>query len=216
MKYQAHYLFVWLSLFLFHSTQAQIIKPYQLSTSAEQTGKDTYRLIITGILEPGWHLYSQHNDPGGSNPLVIKWEGAGKDYETLGEAKEYGTEKAYNDIFNVTETLWSHKIKLTQDIKLKNPSLKQVKAHLEGQVCKEACILMSEDLIFDLSKAQKAKTPAAESTGKTQSSNSKEKQSFHPQNFRERRIKTLNTHLRNHRTGTQNPGNTITETFREN
>jgi len=164
MKKRFYLLFLFLSLFLTYSLSAQIIKPYRLSTSVEKTGKDTYRLVITGTLDPGWHLYSQFNDPGGSNPLVLKWVNAGKDYELLGKAKEYGTHKAFNDIFNVTETFWEHKIKLTQDIKLKNPSVKQVDLQLEGQVCKDACIMMTENLSFDLSQAKQAATPPATTT----------------------------------------------------
>ncbi|NPA46934.1 MAG: DUF255 domain-containing protein [Chlorobi bacterium] len=170
MKQWLRYLLVLSGLIFFENAPAQIIKPYQLSTAVEKTGQDTYRLIISGTLEPGWHLYSQHNDPGGSNPLVIQWKGAGQDYELLGPAKEYGTEKAYNDIFNVTETFWSHKIKITQDIKVKNPSLQQVEAHLEGQVCKEACILMGEDLSFDLSRAKNSGTTTP-TTGNKPSNN---------------------------------------------
>ncbi len=141
-------------LWIFGSAlQAQIVQPYTFHTRVEKTGDEQFNLIIEADLDQGWHLYSQHNDPGGSNPLVLTWKNAGKDYELLGEAKEIGTEKAYNDIFGVTETFWSHKVKLIQKIRRKNPALRHIDLHLEGQTCKEACIIINEDLKFDLPPA---------------------------------------------------------------
>jgi len=135
------------------SVTGQILKPYEFKTSVRKDGPQTYTLIIDGTLEPGWHLYSQYSDPDGSSPLTLQWEGAGKDYELEGPAKETGTQQAYNDIFEVTETFWADKVHLEQPIKLKNDQLKTIPLHLEGQVCKDACIQVNEDLTFDLSKA---------------------------------------------------------------
>ena len=153
------FVFLWISGTV--TLPAQIIQPYQLHTRVEKTGDDTFNLYIEGDLEPGWHLYSQHNDPNGSSPLVLTWKDAGKAYELLGEAKEIGTEKAYNDIFGVTETFWSHKVKLVQKIRRKDPSLQKIGLHLEGQVCKEACIIINEDLDFELPAPTKTDQTAA-------------------------------------------------------
>ncbi len=142
---------------IFLPLQAQIIKPYSLQTKVEKTGENTYNLIITGTLEPDWHFYTLTSDPGGSNPLRIEWEGEGKDYVLVGKPVETGTHKAFNEIFGVTETFWSDKILLTQQIKLKNPEVKQIRARLDGQVCKEACLLVKDRLTFDLTKAKQGK-----------------------------------------------------------
>jgi len=156
----------------FWTAEAQLIKPYHLETAVEKTGPETYLLIIKGQLDPDWHLYAPSSDPNGSNPMQLEWQGAGKDYELSGKPREIGTHQAFNDIFEVTETFWSDKIRLEQPIKLKNKSLKQIPLHLEGQVCKDACIQISEDLLFDLTKARQASTagsstqaPSASSAG---------------------------------------------------
>ncbi len=155
--------FRWLGfLFLFLITAiatAQIIKPYQLGTQVEKLDEDTYHLIITGTLEPEWHLYTPTSDPGGSNPLRIDWHGAGEDFELIGKPVEVDTHSAFNDIFGVTETFWSNRVKLVQKIKLKNKNLSVITAQLDGQVCKESCLLVKDELLFDLTKAiDKSKT----------------------------------------------------------
>ncbi len=135
----------------FTSGFAQILKPYDFSTQVKQIDDRTFDLIITGTLEKEWHLYSQHSDPDGSQPLKLTWIDAGKNYELAGETLEKGTEKKFNDIFGVEETFWSDKIYLKQRIKLKNNTVKSIQVNLDGQVCKEACILLNENLTFDLS-----------------------------------------------------------------
>ncbi len=129
----------------------QIIEPVTLQTEVKKAGDDTFDLIIKGSLEKDWHLYSQFSDPNGSQPLKLTWKGAGKDYELIGKTEEVGTHRAYNDIFEVTETFWSDKVYLKQRIKLKNKKLKKISVRLEGQVCKEACILLDKELDFDIS-----------------------------------------------------------------
>ncbi len=134
---------------------AQIVQPVIFHTQAEKINDKTYDLVITADIEPGWHLYSQFNDPNGSNPVVLQWQKAGEDYELIGKTKEFGTEKAYNDIFEVTETFWSGKAKMVQRVKLKK-AIQNIDVYLEGQACKEACIMIKENLRFDLSEATKS------------------------------------------------------------
>jgi len=152
----------------------QILKPYTLGTEVKEVGPGTYDLIITGTLEKGWHLYTPSTDPDGSSPMTVQWHGAGKDYELVGKPKEIGAHQAYNDIFGVTETFWSDKVRLVQRVKVKNPSLRKITATVDAQVCKEACILVNEDLTFDLpaasgnaaTSAQTSGTATADKTGK--------------------------------------------------
>ena len=138
--------FVWVYL----GAGAQILKPYTLTTEVKPVDDHTYDLIIKGTLEKDWHLYTPSSDPDGSSPMTIQWHGAGTDYELAGKPKEIGAHKAYNDIFGVTETFWSDKVELVQRIKVKKPGLKKITATVDAQVCKEACILVNEDLEFRL------------------------------------------------------------------
>ena len=152
-------IFFWFLTLSALTLSAQILKPLKLYTEVKQVDKDTYDLIIKGDLEKDWHFYAPSSDPDGSGPMQVQWEGAGKDYELIGKAKEIGTHQAYNDIFGVTETFWSGKVELVQRVKVKNPNLKEIKATVDGQVCKEACILVNETLTFKL--------PATAKTGST-------------------------------------------------
>jgi len=157
----------WLLLIAVSTLNAQILQPYKLYTEVKPVDKNTYDLIIKGELEKDWHLYAPSSDPDGSGPMAIEWIGAGTDYELVGEPKEIGTHQAYNDIFGVTETFWSDKIELVQRIKLKNPNLKEIKAVVDAQVCKEACVLVNEELTFKLPDTQIASERASATASQT-------------------------------------------------
>ncbi len=140
--------------------QPQVKNPVHWKTSVEQTGEDTYNLIIEADLDKDWHLYSQFNDPDGSLPIEFEWKNKDGNYEVIGKAKEIGTHKEYNEVFGVTETFFSDHAKLIQPIKLLNKNLNKIETRLYGQVCKEECIPIKKDLVFDLTKAKKVITPA--------------------------------------------------------
>ncbi len=140
---------------------AQLIEPVRLYTEVKSLGNNEYELIIKGDLDPDWHLYTPTSDPNGSSPLVLTWKGAGTDYELIGNPKEINTHKAYNEIFEVEETFWSDKVELVQRIKLKKPDLKKIEVNFDGQVCKEACILVRKDLVFELPANQSGKASSS-------------------------------------------------------
>jgi len=132
----------------------EIVDPIKWHTSVEKTGDDTYNLIIEADIEDGWHLYSQFNDPMGSLPIEFEWKDADGKYEVIGKAKEIGTHKEYSDTFKVTETFFSNHAKLIQPVKVLDKNLKKIEVTLYGQACKEACIQIQKNLVFDLTKAK--------------------------------------------------------------
>ncbi len=140
--------------------QPQVKNPVHWKTSVEQTGENTYNLIIEADLDKGWHLYSQFNHPDGSLPIEFEWKNKEGNYEVIGKAKEIGTHKEYNEVFGVTETFFSDHAKLIQPIKLLNKNLDKIETRLYGQVCLEECIPIKKDLVFDLTKAKKVIAPA--------------------------------------------------------
>jgi len=152
--------------------QQDITNPLKWHTSVEQTGNDTYNLIIEADIADGWHLYSQFNDPMGSLPIEFEWQNADGNYKVIGKAKEINTHKAYNKVFKVTETFFSKHAKLIQPVKVLN-NLKKIDVTLYGQTCKESCIQVKENLSFDLTKAKKVASINSDKGSTDQSKNNK-------------------------------------------
>ena len=142
-------LVVLLILFLaFAKGNAQMINPVKWTTQIEKKSNGNYVLTFNGVIESGWHLYSQYTAEGGSLPLEIFFKNQKGNFELIGKTKESKTKTAYNDIFEVNETFFEKNAQLTQEIKLTNSKLSKVEVSFDFQVCKEACINLEKNFTF--------------------------------------------------------------------
>ncbi|MEN9488709.1 MAG: hypothetical protein RL494_974 [Bacteroidota bacterium] len=147
-----------LLFFTFLSTQAQILDPVKWKSRVEKISETEFNLIFEGKIDAGWHMYSQFTAEGGSLPTELKF--AKGNYELIGKTQESKTKTAFNEIFEVNETYFEKNVTLTQKIKVTNPDLKNVKASVSYQVCKEACIQQDKsfDFVLPVSKVATAAT----------------------------------------------------------
>ena len=144
-------LVVLLILFLaFAKGNAQLLNPVKWTTQIEKKSNGNYVLTFNGVIESGWHLYSQYTAEGGSLPLEILFKNQKGNFELIGKTKESKTKTAYNDIFEVNETFFEKKAQLTQEIKLTNSKLAKVEVALNYQVCKDACINLEKSFTFKI------------------------------------------------------------------
>jgi len=127
-------------LFTFISLTAQIKEPVKWTSKIERKSATEYILVFSATIENDWHMYSQFSDENGAIPLEVIFNNNKGNYNPVGKAAESKTEKAFNDVFNVTETFWSHSAQLRQTIKITNPANEIIQAELAYQVCKEVCI----------------------------------------------------------------------------
>ncbi|MFS4415606.1 cytochrome c biogenesis protein CcdA [Maribacter sp. 2307ULW6-5] len=124
--------------------------PVAWSHEVKQISHTEYELIIKGDIFEGWHVYSQYTADGGSLPSEFTYDGAGEAYELLGPTRESATIDEYSDIFEVEETFFKKEAIFTQNIKLLDPAVNQIKVNLFYQVCKEVCIPADKDFVFSL------------------------------------------------------------------
>ncbi|MFD0860872.1 cytochrome c biogenesis protein CcdA [Sungkyunkwania multivorans] len=120
------------------------------TTSVKKVSETAYDLTFEAEIAPEWHVYSQFTPDGGSLPMVITFENAGLGYELVGKAQESATETKFSEIFEVDEVFFVGEAKITQRITLLDASLRQIKAELDYQVCKEVCIRKIEEFTFVL------------------------------------------------------------------
>ena len=153
-----------LLFFTFLSTQAQILDPVKWKSRVEKISETEFNLIFEGKIESGWHMYSQFTPEGGSLPTELKF--AKGNYELIGKTQESKTKTAFNEIFEVNETYFEKNVTLTQKIKVTNPDLKNIKASVSYQVCKEACIQQDKsfDFVLPVSKVATSTTTSLDTT----------------------------------------------------
>ena len=132
----------------FAKGNAQMLNPVKWTTQIEKKSNGNYVLSFNGIIDNGWHLYSQFTAEGGSLPLEVLFKNQKGNFELIGKTKESKTKTAYNDIFEVNETFFEKKAQLTQEIHVTNPKLSKVEVSLNYQVCKEACINLEKNFTF--------------------------------------------------------------------
>ncbi len=132
----------------FAKGNAQMLNPVKWTTQIEKKAEGNYVLTFNGVIDTGWHLYSQFTAEGGSLPLEILFKNQKGNFELIGKTKESKTKTAYNDIFEVNETFFVKKAQLTQEIHVTNPKLSKVEVSLNYQVCKEACINLEKNFTF--------------------------------------------------------------------
>jgi thiol:disulfide interchange protein len=132
----------------FAKGNAQMLNPVKWTTEIEKKSDGNYVLTFNGVIESGWHLYSQFTAEGGSLPLEVLFKNQKGNFELIGKTKESKTKTAFNDIFEVNETFFEKKAQLTQEIHLTNPKLTKVEVSLNYQVCKEACINLEKNFTF--------------------------------------------------------------------
>ena len=131
---------VFFLLFTFLISQAQVKEPVKWTSKIEKKSATEFILVFNATIENDWHMYSQFSDENGAIPLEVAFNNSKGNYTAVGKAAESKTEKAFNDVFGVTETFWSHAAQLRQTIKITNTANEIIQAELAYQVCKEVCI----------------------------------------------------------------------------
>jgi thiol:disulfide interchange protein len=131
---------VFFLLFTFLISQAQVKEPVKWTSKIEKKSATEFVLVFNATIENDWHMYSQFSDENGAIPLEVVFNNSKGNYTAVGKAAESKTEKAFNDVFGVTETFWSHSAQLRQTIKITNTANEVIQAELAYQVCKEVCI----------------------------------------------------------------------------
>ncbi|MCF6349917.1 MAG: thioredoxin family protein [Flavobacteriaceae bacterium] len=186
-----------ITLFVFSATFSQDFslnkdkgfkEPVTWTTHVEKINDTEYYLVFKAKIKDKWHLYSQYNVEGASLPLEFSSEQADSLFTIKGKALESKTHKAYSETWKKEETFFSKEGTLKQKIKLLKNDVTKVRMSLFGQVCKEACILVSGDFDFDLTKAIEVTKMNTESA---QISSSKKSNIVKPKEKKDRGLLTL-------------------------
>ena len=154
------FLFFVFGFFALAPCMAQIINPVKWSAKVDKITDTEYNLVMNGIIDSGWHLYSQFTPENGPLPAEFKFENSKANYELVGKTKESPYKKQYNDVFEVDEYYFEKNVTFTQKVKVSNSKLTSIKAMIDYQVCKEVCINQDFTFTFTLPEIKEVKTSA--------------------------------------------------------
>ncbi len=154
------FLFFVFGFFTLAPCMAQIINPVKWSAKVDKITDTEYNLVMNGIIDSGWHLYSQFTPENGPLPAEFKFENSKANYELVGKTKESPYKKQYNDVFEVDEYYFEKNVTFTQKVKVSNSKLTSIKAMIDYQVCKEVCINQDFTFTFTLPEIKEVKTSA--------------------------------------------------------
>jgi thiol:disulfide interchange protein DsbD len=119
---------------------AQIVKPVKWTSKVEKLSETEFNLVMQGKIDDEWHVYSQFTPENGPLPAEFTFENEKGNYELVGKVKESPYKKQYNEVFEVDEYYFEKKVTFTQKVKILNAKISSIKAKIDYQVCKQACI----------------------------------------------------------------------------
>src|SRR5688572_19368053 len=130
---------------------AQVLSPVKWTLTVEENGTEA-TLNFKAIIEEGWHIYSQFTPDGGPLPTVFTFE-ENACYQLEGKVSEPRPHEEFDPTFEVKVLTLDGQPAFTQKIKLKEGPC-TIKGRVDGQVCKEVCIMFGSDFTFEAGKSK--------------------------------------------------------------
>lgn len=126
---------------------AQFLDPVKWSQQYRKVDGQTYDLVLTARLDPGWYIYSQHLTGDGPIPTSFVFE-PGSHYTRIGEVSESGDKKeGYDPIFDMDVVKFGREAVFTQRIRWTDPS-RPVVGMLEFMTCDDERCLPPKEVDF--------------------------------------------------------------------
>lgn len=127
------------------------LSPVSWQYHAKKISDNTYDLYITAFIQPGWHLYSQHQPPDAiAIPTAIKFH-TNTFISLEGRTKEIGTlEKDTIASLGISSCQYEGQVDFIQQVKVKDPVPVSVIGSITFQVCRNNECLQPETKDFGI------------------------------------------------------------------
>jgi ABC-type thiamine transport system substrate-binding protein len=106
------------SLFVFLAANSQVQNPIKWSATYTSFSNGEGEIIITGIIEKGWHTYSQQPNEAVPLPTLISFKES-ENYQLLGEAIEKNAQEEYDATLGKKLLVFVDKAEFKQKVQLK-------------------------------------------------------------------------------------------------
>jgi len=144
-----------LLLIFMNVSKAQALKPIKWICTIEDRKAGEATLVMTATIEKEWHIYSQFTPDGGPLPTVFTFE-KNDCYTLIDKVTEPKAHEDYDSTFEVKVLTLDGNPVFRQKIKINKEDC-SIKVHVDGQACKEVCIMFEGNLSFDLRKENSGK-----------------------------------------------------------
>ena len=128
----------------------QVQNPVNWTFAAKKISANTYDIIMSAAVQPGWRIYSQSSPSGGPvatrivlspNPLLMK----------IGKVKETGKlQKAYDPNFKINVRYYNDRVQFVQTVRVNGNAGTNARGTIEYMVCNEHQCLPPVDKSFDV------------------------------------------------------------------
>ena len=129
---------------------AQGLKPVKWTCTIEDKKGGEATLVMKANIEKDWHIYSQFTSDGGPLPTVFVFD-KNDCYSLVDKVTEPKAHEEYDSLFAVKVLTLDGSPVFRQKIKFNNEDCK-ITGRVDGQVCKDVCIMFDGPLSFDLRK----------------------------------------------------------------
>jgi hypothetical protein len=127
---------------------AQIVEPVHWSYAAKRTGENEAIVFFKATVDPGWHIYSANQNPGGPVKTSFAFN-VSKDYALIGRVTEPTPITKYEPTSNMDVLYFEKEVVFQQKVKLKNTAT-AVTGKLNFMVCNDHQCLPPEDVTFSI------------------------------------------------------------------
>lgn len=139
-----------LALFIAQMAVAQVQNPAEWTFEATKKTADTYEVVITATIDPGWHIYSQNTGKGGPLPTKVAFK-PNPLVNFTGKVKEVGKlEKVKDEIFKTDVLYFSDRVQYVQTIKLKGKVKTNISGTVDYMLCNDHECLPPTKKSFDI------------------------------------------------------------------
>jgi thiol:disulfide interchange protein DsbD len=126
--------FLWISIGLFTTLQAQIYDPVKWKTAVEKVTDSTFYLVTTATIQSGWHLYSQTVPEGGPIPTTFVYK-KNNQFELIDKTTEPHGIEIDDQVFDMRIKYFEHQTVFKQLVNIKSADLSFIKGEVEFMVC---------------------------------------------------------------------------------
>jgi thiol:disulfide interchange protein len=128
-------------------SQTDFKEPVSWTYSVKDAGNGEFDIVMSAKIDAGWHLYSQHVEPGGPLPTEFKYTPSAS-YQLVGKTKESPKPKEeYEAVFEMNIKFWSDKANFTQRIKVLSEKDFVFAAKIDYMACNNgSCVALNQSL----------------------------------------------------------------------
>ena len=143
-------------LFIANAAFSQILDPVKWRVDIEQATDSTYKVLLKGTIESGWHLYSQQqfgSEDEGPIRTEIDFNNSEDTFTLIGETEEPKVKPTFDQVFNLDVVYFEDAVEFKQAIRVVNPKGLKVEVSVYYSVCDDRQCLAPEQKTFEVDLA---------------------------------------------------------------